>query len=147
MIYSGNPPKMVIALCTAIDSTGNYYVGTESDGIFKSNDKGTSWTQIQTNFQTSEVYCLVFTSAGDLYAGTNGNIYCMTKGNNNWRLLNEASFNGKIYSIVLEKDSSIFVCCERSGLFHGRQLGKIWEHIDSSLPSGSVYSFLMGSAS
>lgn len=147
MIYPGNPPKMVIALCTAIDSSGNYFVGTESDGIFKSIDKGASWTQIQTNFQTSEVYSLAFTSAGDLYAGTNGNIYCMSRGDNHWSLLNDISFNGKIYSIVLQKDSSIFICCEKSGLFRGKLLKKVWEHMDSGLPTCSVYSYFMGSTS
>ncbi len=66
------------------------YIASGS-GIYKSNDKGATWTNYTYNFPSLQILCLAYdknTNEG-LYAGSTAGIYYLEPGTNNWTSFNQ----------------------------------------------------------
>ncbi len=113
-------------ICLAVDSSGNIFAGVLYEGLLRSTNNGSTWTQIIGD--TMEVSSVVIKSDGYIFAGTfdKGIIYSTDKGDN-WSAIN----NGLNYkgwytrSMVINSFGYIFIANE-VGIFRSTDNGENW---------------------
>lgn len=69
-IKTANPMGGAV-LSLAVDSSGNLFAGTEGGGVFKSPDKGNTWTPFNNGLSGMAVYDLTVTANDLIYAAAN----------------------------------------------------------------------------
>ena len=68
--------------CLATDGI-NIFAGTDGNGLFASNDFGSSWYSINTGLSSDDIWSLNY-SNNKLYAGTTNGIYLSIDNGNTW---------------------------------------------------------------
>ncbi len=69
----------------AVAPNGDLYVGTETMGLWRSNDDGDSWQS--TGLSNNEVLAIAVDSSGKVFAGAAGGLYRSTDGGATWTLV------------------------------------------------------------
>ncbi|HSP87839.1 MAG TPA: T9SS type A sorting domain-containing protein, partial [Ignavibacteriaceae bacterium] len=111
----------------------NIFAGTSSNGVYLSENNGTSWSNTSLN---NRVIQALYVDNNTVYAGTSEHgIYYTTNNGSNWT---QTSLNNKtIYSITV-KDNVLYAGTDSSGVFYSTNNGADWEQ--TSFPNYSVYS-------
>jgi ligand-binding sensor domain-containing protein len=67
----------------AINSSGHIFAGTSGIGVFRSEDNGDNWTEVNTGLTSTYVRALAINSSGHIFAGTDdGGVYCSVESTN-----------------------------------------------------------------
>ncbi len=112
------------------------FAGTSGDGVFRSTDRGATWTR--TNLTTGYVYCLAL-SETNLIAGTGGGAYLSTDRGTSWTH-SDLGLSGTLNAfLVYGKD---LFAGTGGGLFLSTDDGASWAESDSGLPFSSFVSSL-----
>jgi FG-GAP repeat/Secretion system C-terminal sorting domain/FG-GAP-like repeat len=67
---SGLPNLYLHAI--VMDASGNLYTGSDNNGVFKSTDNGTTWSEANDSLTDEETESLAIDGSGQLYVGTYG---------------------------------------------------------------------------
>ncbi len=119
------------------DRNNNLYAGTWGNGVFKSTDNGTTWTEINTGLTNLAVHALVVNSANNLFVGTfGGGVYKSVDHGNNWNSLNGPYDH--IWSLGVNSNDMLFVGTYSSGLFTSTDNGMNWTY-ESGVASNYIY--------
>lgn len=89
-------------------TTGNIFIGSTENGIYKSVNAGSSWTQVNQGLTIQDVRVLAVHPANPdtVFAGTHGGgIYKTTNGGESWTSASEGIGNLNIKSIAINSDS------------------------------------------
>jgi photosystem II stability/assembly factor-like uncharacterized protein len=109
------------------------YAGTEDDGIYQSNDGGSSWVQKNRGLDHRTVYAIVIDHKEPeiLYAGTHGGgVYRSHDGGDSWEQAADGLTTPDVHSLaLLPSDTSVlFAGTLNGGLFRTTNRGDSWEH-------------------
>jgi len=151
----------------ATKSNGTIFAGTDLNGIYRSTDKGTSWTRLDTGQamwlslnpatglrETTMVgmqhsfYSLAVNNAGDVFAGSYvGRIYRSTDNGASWKLILMRTGNDSIPSIItsfaFDNGGTMFVGTGGRGLFRSPDNGNTWDEMTLGTTSPYVSSIII----
>jgi photosystem II stability/assembly factor-like uncharacterized protein len=121
---------------------GVLLAGTWGAGIFRSTDRGNSWTPVNAGlaYEPGEgfVYVEVFAQKGEvLYVGTQGGLYASTDGGNRWDHVSNFRNPESISSIVVIGDH-IYVGTLNTGVWYSDDDGGSWLQVNDGFGPKSV---------
>ncbi|MFZ0389758.1 MAG: T9SS type A sorting domain-containing protein, partial [Calditrichia bacterium] len=91
-----------------MSNEGDIYLGTTSNGIWKSEDNGNNWIQTGLgNFYY--VWAITFNSLGAIYAGTEQHgVFKSLDGGQSWIQTNDGLLNTNVFSIAINYNDELF---------------------------------------
>lgn len=125
-----------------IDNQDNLFFAVTNNGygnIYRSVNKGDSWSIIADSLSTSSFYCLCTSSLGDIYAGASG-IYKSPDNGDTWIDMNPGlDARKEIISFVGSANGSLFVGTHYAGVWRSDDKGNTWKQKTTGLTT--YYSF------
>jgi ligand-binding sensor domain-containing protein len=146
-VTSGTSSDLYV-LSLAIDSAGTIYAGTLGKNMFKSTNKGISWTEIndKNGLTDTSVNTLAIDSAGVIYAGTeNSGVFKSTDKGISWTEINNGLKNKNIFSLAIDSTGTIYVGTQHAGIFKSTNKGTSWTEINNGLTDTRVYALAIDS--
>ena len=128
----------------AINSSGDIFAGTDSNGVFRSTDNGSSWTNL--GIMNYDIYSIAINSNDDIFVATYlwGGIYRSTDNGNNWDSLGLTLFDKSI--AINNINGYIFVGTGALGCWRTTDNGDTWEEINNGMTASYVSSFIINSS-
>jgi ligand-binding sensor domain-containing protein len=136
------------------DKVGNAFAGTLMGGVFRSSDRGVTWSQMKNGFPQRDVYVysLSVSSDGSILAGTDyGEVYRSSNNGQQWTKIKTGSSGTYVEEILVDTQGRIFVgLLGGGGLQRSTDGGTTWMRIDvdfyntdivalTATPSGDIY--------
>ncbi|MTE27302.1 VPS10 domain-containing protein [Winogradskyella ouciana] len=147
---SGWNPGVGRITSIAIDESNMNHIiaGSETGGVWKSTDGGSSWTVLTDNLANIDVYALAIDplNSSTYYWGSNGGtIFKSTDGGSTWTLHGSlpAGFVNKIL-VDPTNTSKIYASAQSGGLYKSTDGGSTWTIIDASATTGYDFEFKPG---
>ena len=102
------------------------YAGTSSQGIFRSNDQGSEWTQVNSGLGNSLLIQSLSLEGDHVYAGTSsGGFFYSVNNGNDWIQSNQGISQQNIKSIITDADT-VYAGCYFAGVFRSVNNGSNW---------------------
>jgi len=129
-----------------IDSknTSVLYLAISHVGIFRSDDYGKNWKQLENGLETNLIYTVAVDTreTSTVYVGTGGEgVYKSIDNGEHWNLIGSRDnglFNPFVFSLVIDpKDSKVLYAGTGCGLIKSVNGGKQWSSVNS-IPCGHV---------
>jgi len=125
-----------------IDNQDNLFFAVTNNGygnIYRSANKGDTWSMVSGSLSTSSFYSFCFSPSGRIYAGASG-IYKSPDHGNSWEDMNPGLDARKaIVSFTGSADGTLFVGTQYAGIWRSDDNGATWEQKTSGLTTN--YSF------
>jgi hypothetical protein len=119
-----------------VSGTNIYLAGV--NGIYISTDNGTNWTQPNSTFTSSSIWC-VETSGTYLIAGTNGDgAYISSNNGTSWTSINKGLGNLYVLCLLAVSDTNIFAGTWGGGIYRTTNRGTSWSSVNSGLTNSTV---------
>jgi hypothetical protein len=123
-----------IMVYSSASSGVNILVGIEFNGVYKSTDNGSNWTQTSINNQAVFSFA---TSINKVFAGTNHNgVYLSTNNGTSWI---QTSLNNRIVVSLAIKGNNIFAGTNANGLYISNDNGTTW----TQTLNGNIFNVLV----
>lgn len=130
-------PGLSSVLAVAADASGNIFAGTQGAGIFKSADRGQSWSRFNSGLFDLTVRSLLVDSANRLFAGTAvGGVWSSSPASANWQSTNLSTL---VWTIFQHPNGQLFAGTI-DGMFRSNDGGEQWTEFSTGLGSTSVLS-------
>ena len=114
-------------------SKGKVFAGTDTSGIYMSEDNGITWNNLKNSPRNITISVLAVTQSGKLLAGSEeGGLYYSTDNGDNWQISNSELAHSIILDIEV-KGNTIYL--GTNGIFKSTDDGENWQ----SLPSKPGY--------
>jgi len=116
----------------AVNASGHVFAASETNGVFRSTDNGSSWTQVT----STEVDPLVINSSGHIFAGTNDGVLISTDNGDTWSSTGLVASG--IVSLVINSSDHIFAGNYFGDVYRSTDNGANWSTASSGLTANSV---------
>ena len=129
-------------LSFAADSENTVYMGTFNNGLYKSNDNGISWTQVNSFVYSNAIPSIIVDENNNIYCGTGfynygDGVYYSSDRGESWVQL---GLSGKtIFSLVLDSNGNLYAGTVKDGLFKTSDLGQHWEQKQKGIYRKEIY--------
>ena len=122
--------------CLAIHPNSLLFAGTETDGIYVSNDSGDSWSKSSTSISGSlEVFALDVAKSGAIFGRTDRGVVRSTDGGSSWeRVFNEAP----VTSLSTGSDGCVYIGTDYRGVLGSTDNGDTWRRMTDSTRVWSI---------
>ncbi len=122
---------------------GVLFAGTEGGGIFRSTDRGNTWTPVNTglHYEPGEGFTGVpalVQKGGTLYAGTRRTLYASTDGGNTWHHVSNFQEHESISGIVVIGDR-LYVGTLNTGIWYSDDDGATWLQVNDGFGPMSIH--------
>lgn len=128
--------------CLVVKGT-DLFAGT-LNGVFRSTNKGESWTAVNSGLRNASVAVLA-SSDTNLYAGTNRGVFLSTNSGESWNAINSGLTSLKIRAFVAAPNAAggvdLFAGTSDSGAFRSINNGTSWSAINTGLTGSYVWAF------
>ncbi len=123
-------------------------VGSHTGGVWKTTDKGQSWTPLSDEFSTMDVGALTIdpkNSSTYYWGSTSGNVYKSTDAGSNWIKIGRAGFS-TVNKILIHPTNTdiLFASIDYSGIYKSTNGGTSWTKVISSMNRGYDVQFKPG---
>ncbi|MFN3695294.1 MAG: WD40/YVTN/BNR-like repeat-containing protein, partial [Ignavibacterium sp.] len=135
--WIGAQPGNYSETAITINSFDHIFVGTPGDGIFRSEDNGQTWTQINNGLSNFYVYSLAVHQNGDIYAGLVLYLNKSTNNGNSWSLTNLAASN--IITLAIDSGGIIFAGASTLGVYKSIDNGATWSICNNGLTTAVFF--------
>ncbi len=127
------PTSSVYAFCLIQTPHGTLFTGTDQ-GIFKSSDRGATWSMSIAGIGIGRVQTLYASDAGNIYAskvdtGANGGLYRSTNSGDSWTHLYDQPIYGPVFSVAEAHASTIYLSSPMIGVERSDDSGVLWAHV------------------
>jgi ligand-binding sensor domain-containing protein len=117
----------------AFASNDVMFAGTLGSGVYKSEDYGNTWIQLNNGLTDLYVYSLVMGSNGILFAGTeNGSVFFTSNYGANW-IKTSLIAASKVKALAIAPSGSIFAGADGDGIFRSQNNGSSWEQVKDQI--------------
>jgi photosystem II stability/assembly factor-like uncharacterized protein len=129
-------------IAIALNSSGNIFVGTAAQGVYRSTDNGLNFIQVNQGLNDTSLSPVSFTinTSGHIFVGTvsGGGVFRSTDNGDNWVQINNGITNYKILSLT-NSNGYIFAGAEGGGVFRSTDNGNNWSQINQGITAGQGY--------
>lgn len=138
-----------VAVSPNFASDNTVFAGTDN-GVYKSTDGGSSWTQVNNGLTTTDVRSMAispnFASDNTLFAGTwGGGLFKSTDGGGNWSSVNNGITSNNIYTVAFSTnyavDDTVFAGAhggaDPGGVYKSTDSGANWAEANNGIPNNS----------
>ncbi len=137
----------------AFNSLGHVFVGTNSQGVWRSTNNGETWVQKSNGITEPIISPLYVDRFDNLYAGTRrlwddyngGFVFRSTDNGESWQPI--LSNVGPVYALARRANGSIFVGCDSrdfKGIYRSTDNGLTWLQVNTGLDNPRIYCLLVG---
>jgi photosystem II stability/assembly factor-like uncharacterized protein len=128
-----SPAPLVTALAISPDFArdGLVLAASMQDGIFRSSDRGVTWTGWNFGLYDPNINALAFVDAQKVVAGTQSGVFVSLNAGRSWRDTEFPLENAPVQCIAVSQDQTIYAGTQADGLFASRDAGKTWETVCS----------------
>jgi photosystem II stability/assembly factor-like uncharacterized protein len=143
---SENPGLTAITISPDFANDGTLLIGTESNGVFKSTDKGGSWSQSDNSSIESTVYDIAispsFDDDGIVYAATERGIFASSDRGASWRFNQSFEIDHTVRIAIspeFSQNRTLLATAMRKGyspstyLWRSRDAGASWSQLSSGV--------------
>lgn len=131
---------------SVVDTNGGIFLG-KWDGVYYSNDGGTTFNKLTEGITTNRVWCLIKTNNGDIFAGTDKGLFRGTYTASSWEKIElPAELQSSTIRTVIQAPNGNILLPTVYGIFISGNLGQNWEKKDSYKPwvlnvssTGTIY--------
>jgi photosystem II stability/assembly factor-like uncharacterized protein len=132
------PKKKTQFLIYNISIFNDIIFASTSEGLFKSVNNGTNWTELDTNLIVTKTYIECFTSIDTIiYAGTNNGLYISSNKGNNWTLQDSTIKNITCFEV---NGNNIYAGTYENGVLLSTDNGLNWTEINKGNPNKYIKS-------
>lgn len=131
-------------ISTAINSSGNIFIGTAAQGVYRSTDNGQNFIQINQGLGLTGLNPISFTinTTGHIFVGTvSGGVFRSTDNGDNWVQINNGITNYQILSLETNSSGNIFAGTSGDGIFRSTDNGVSWSPINLGLAGQALFAF------
>jgi len=123
------PAPLVTALVASPNfaKDGTLLAATVQDGIFRSTDRGVTWTGWNFGLYDPNINALAFVDSQVIFAGTQSGIFRSSNAGRSWRDTDFAVEWAPVSCLAVSRDGTIFAGTEADGLYVSCDEGKTWE--------------------
>ncbi len=152
-VWSSNGPEnsnvKSVHISPNFEKDYTLFAGTSDSGIYRSADKGRTWTLVNnglTNLDVRAIYCSPnFANDNTVFAGTNGGgVFKSTNRGDLWVQVNSGLTNMYIRSVTVSPnyvvDQTVFVGTNGGGVFKSTNGGSTWVEVNNGLANIDVRS-------
>lgn len=118
------------------------YLGTISNGLYRSVNAGTSWTEINTGIVNKQIWTIYCTGNQIFAAAANGNVYRSSNGGDSWVAANNGISSTTIIKSFAAFDGKLFAASTNKGIYISTDNGNTWAQHNSGI-TGLVASTLL----
>jgi photosystem II stability/assembly factor-like uncharacterized protein len=130
--------------CIAFNSAQTIFVGTFSNGIYRSTDGGQTFTEINNGLTFMNVWDLLVMENDDILLVTPGGIFRSTNNGDQWALYGSGLPNDEVQRITLSENGDLFAGTSESGVYKSTDGGATWTACNTGLPSGANITAIKG---
>jgi photosystem II stability/assembly factor-like uncharacterized protein/Leucine-rich repeat (LRR) protein len=117
----------------AVNSLNTLFAGTSDNGMFRSDNGGADWTEINTNLTHKQVNAIT-TYGARIYIGTTGGkVFRSNDNGNNWEPASTGITETDVYSI-LYITGGILLAGTSNGIYRSLNNGDTWQMMITGLP-------------
>ncbi len=121
----------------AFNSLGHLFATTYGQGIFRSTDHGSTWTQVNNGLSAFSFYSIHVDQNDRIIAGSwRGGVFISNDNGDNWSYANAP--NTAFWSGVSNSNDEIFLGSDGEGVFFSADNGTIWEKRNMNLTAVSI---------
>ena len=103
-------------------------------GVFRSTDNGVTWDSVNTGLTTTRVNCLVASSNGYLYSGTDyGGIFRSTNDGASWSIVNSDVSGSRVVTIAINPHNGFIFANTFGSVARSTDGGNTWTYYNSNL--------------
>ena len=106
---------------------GTLLAATVQDGIFRSTDRGVTWTGWNFGLYDPNINALAFVDSQVIFAGTQSGIFRSSNAGRSWRDTDFPVEWAPVSCLAVSRDGTIFAGTEADGLYVSCDEGKTWE--------------------
>ena len=124
-----SPAPVVTALIASPDfaDDGTILAATMQDGIFRSTDRGITWTGWNFGLYDPNINALTFADSQTIFAGTQSGIFRSSDAGRSWRDLDFPIDCAPVVCLAVDHVGTIYAGTESEGLHASYDGGKTWE--------------------
>jgi len=126
-------------------TTQDIFAGTFLGGVFRSTNKGDSWTAVNTGLTSTSVSALAINSSGNIFAGTNGGVFRSTNNGDSWTAVNTGLTNTNVLDLAINSNGHIFAGTG-VGVFRSTNNGDSWTAVNTGLTSTFVFALAINAS-
>jgi photosystem II stability/assembly factor-like uncharacterized protein len=123
-------------------SDGTNIFAATGNGIFRSTDNGTSWTECNNGLPYFDVWAIHLSGsvlfASIFHIGTYSGIYVSTDYGNTWVATENEFTPGDVPISIKSIGSNIFTAVQNEGVYHSTDNGVNWTMVNNGLPTLNV---------
>ena len=125
------PSPLVTALVASPNfaKDGTLLAATVQDGIFRSTDRGVSWTGWNFGLYDPNINALAFADSQIIFAGAQSGIFRSSNAGRSWRELDFPMELAPVSCLAVSHDGTIFAGTETEGLHVSCDEGRTWERL------------------
>jgi photosystem II stability/assembly factor-like uncharacterized protein len=97
-------------------------------------------------YNYNNVLDFVFNSAGDIFAGTNDNVYRSTNNGDNWFRANTGLTNSQVYALAIDQNNRLYAGTYGGGMFTSTNNGANWREINTGLTTNLIMDLAINSS-
>ena len=109
------------------------YLGTLSNGIYRSTNGGSSWTQINNGITSMQIWNIAYVNGALFASSTNGTVFKSTDGGDNWVLSNTGISTTTIIRNFAYFNNKIFATSTNKGVYISSDNGSSWTQHNTGL--------------
>jgi photosystem II stability/assembly factor-like uncharacterized protein len=108
-------------------------MGTVSNGIYRSTDGGSNWTQINEGITSMQIWNIAYVNGALFASSTGGMVFKSTNGGNNWVLSNTGISSTTIIRNFAFFNNKIFATSTNKGVYVSSDNGSSWNQHNSGI--------------
>jgi len=137
--WPGYSPK-----CIAFNSSDHVFIGTFSNGMYRSTDGGQTFTAINTGLTYMNVWDVLVLDNDDILIGTPGGIFKSTDNGNQWALFGTGLPADEIEELAIAENGDLYAGTYQSGIYRSTNNGATWTSSNTGLPANAMVTAMAG---